>query len=83
MLSSIGTQTVVAPERAGEASGVTLAILVGAAGLSVAVAATAIELVARGGTGLGTPIDEVLRVLAIASAALAAALMLARRFVAG
>ncbi|MEX2253476.1 MAG: MFS transporter [Thermoleophilaceae bacterium] len=82
VLSSIGTQTVVAPERAGEASGVTLAILVGVAGLFVAVAATAIELVAQGGTGLGTAVEEVLRALAIGSGVLALALMLLRRAVA-
>lgn len=69
-MASVGTQTVVPPERAGQASGVTLSIVIGLAGLGVAVAATLME----GGTSLGTSIEDLLRWLAIGSAAIAALL---------
>lgn len=76
-LSSIGTQTVVSPDRAGEASGVMLTIVVGVAGLGVALGAALIEIVGGGGTGQGDAIQDILRVLAIASAVFGAALGLA------
>ena len=69
-MASVGTQTVVAPERAGQASGVTLAIVIGSAGLAVAVAAVLIE----GGPNLGTAIEGLLRWIAIGGAAAAAIL---------
>ena len=50
-LSSVGTQTVVPTEKAGAASGVTLAIVIGAGGLCVALAATLIQSITAGGTG--------------------------------
>jgi len=75
-LSSIGTQTVVAPDRAGEASGVTLALVVGVAGLGVALVAALIEIVSGGGTGQGDAIEDILRMLAVASAVFGAALAL-------
>jgi EmrB/QacA subfamily drug resistance transporter len=78
-LASVGTQAVVAPDRAGQASGVTLAIVIGTAGLFVTIAATVIESVAGGGTGLGTAIEDTVRVLAIASVILASALLLITR----
>ncbi|MGH2961261.1 MAG: MFS transporter [Solirubrobacterales bacterium] len=68
-LSSVGTQTVVSTERAGAASGVTLAIVIGAGGLCVALAATLIQSLAAGGTGEGAAIENLLRVLAAWSAA--------------
>lgn len=77
-LSSIGTQTVVPEERAGEASGVTLAIVVGVAGLCVALAAALIEVIAGGLTGEGDAIQSILRVLAVASGVLGVVLTLAR-----
>lgn len=42
-MATIGTQAVVSKERAGEASGVTLAIVIGLAGLAVAIAGTVID----------------------------------------
>jgi MFS family permease len=77
-LSSIGTQTVVPQERAGEASGVTLAIVVGVAGLCVALAAALIEVIAGGLTGEGDAIQSILRVLAVASGVVGVALTLSR-----
>jgi EmrB/QacA subfamily drug resistance transporter len=71
-MASVGTQTVVAPERAGQASGVTLAIVIGSAGIAVAVAAVLIE----GGAGLGTATEGLLRWVAIGSAVASAALVL-------
>ncbi|MGH2956996.1 MAG: MFS transporter, partial [Solirubrobacterales bacterium] len=81
-LVSVGTQASVPDQQAGEASGVSLAIVIGAAGLCVAIAAALIESIAAGGTGEGTAIEDILRVLAIASVVLAvplAALGRARR----
>jgi MFS family permease len=77
-LASIGTQTVVSPDRAGEASGVMLAIVVGVAGLGVALGAALIEILSGGGTGEGNAIEEILRVLAVASAAFGIGLALLR-----
>jgi EmrB/QacA subfamily drug resistance transporter len=77
-LSSIGTQTVVSADRAGEASGVMLAIVVGVAGLGVALGAALIEILSGGGTGEGDAIQGILRVLAIASAVFGIGLVTAR-----
>lgn len=63
-MASIGTQTVVPAERAGQASGVTLSIVIGVAGLAVATAATLIE----GGAGEGASIETLLRWVAIGGA---------------
>ena len=76
---SVGTQAVVSQERAGEASGVSLAIVIGMAGLGVAVVASLIEVIATGGTSEGTAIEEILRVIAIASVVLAFPLALIGR----
>jgi hypothetical protein len=76
---SVGTQTVVAVDRAGEASGVSLSIVIGMAGLGVAVVASLIEVVAGGGTGEGAAIEQILRVLAIGSVAVAIPLAFAGR----
>ena len=70
-MASVGTQSVVSTARAGEASGVTLAIVIGVAGLAVALTASLIEVVAAGGTGEGSAVEEILRALAIGSVALA------------
>jgi hypothetical protein len=64
---SVGTQTVVSVDRAGEASGVALSIVIGMAGLGVAVVASLIEIVSGGGTGEGEAIEQILRVIAIGS----------------
>jgi EmrB/QacA subfamily drug resistance transporter len=68
---SVGTQAVVPADRAGEASGVSLSIVIGMAGLAVAVVASLIEVVAGGGTSEGEAIERILRVIAIASVFLA------------
>jgi EmrB/QacA subfamily drug resistance transporter len=78
-LSSIGTQTVVPTQQAGEASGVTLTIVVGVAGLCVALAAALIEVLVADGTSQGDAIQEILRVIAIASAVVGVVLALGRR----
>lgn len=77
-LTSVGTQTVVPLEEAGAASGITLAIVVGVAGLGVAVAAALIETLTGGGTTQGDAIETLLRWIAIVSGAVAVALVLAR-----
>ncbi len=76
---SVGTQTVVSVDRAGEASGVSLSIVIGMAGLGVALVASLIEVVAGGGTSEGTAIEQILRVLAIGSVVIAIPLAFAGR----
>ncbi len=75
-MASVGTQTVVPAERAGQASGVTLAIVIGTAGLGVAAAATLIEA-GSSHHDLGPAIEDLLRWMAIGSVVLAGALGLA------
>jgi hypothetical protein len=60
----VGTQAVVRKERAGEASGVTLTLVVGIAGLSVAGAASALRELGQHGTSASDAITWVLVVLA-------------------
>jgi MFS family permease len=71
---SVATQTVVKPERAGEASGVTLTIVVAVAGLCVATAATVLEVLEAGGATAGEANEQLLRWLAIGALAVSAAL---------
>jgi MFS family permease len=71
---SVATQTVVKPERAGEASGVTLTIVVAVAGLCVATAATILEVLEAGGATAGEANEQLLRWLAIGALAVSAAL---------
>jgi MFS family permease len=75
-LSSVGTQTVVPERQAGAASGLTLSIVIGVAGLCVALAASLIEVMSHGGTSQGDAIEDVLRTIAIGSAAFALVLTL-------
>jgi EmrB/QacA subfamily drug resistance transporter len=66
--TTVATQAVVRPERAGEAAGVTLTALVTLAGVGVAVSGTVLEMLQRAGmTGmsLGNAIDLILFVLAV------------------
>ena len=66
--TTVATQAVVRPERAGEAAGVTLTALVTLAGVGVAVSGTVLEMLQRTGmTGmsLGNAIDLILFVLAV------------------
>jgi EmrB/QacA subfamily drug resistance transporter len=58
--ASVGTQAVVRRERAGEASGVTLTLLVGLGGLFIAVSASLLEEIGQGGT---SPADAIRAVL--------------------
>jgi hypothetical protein len=62
--TTVATQAVVRPERAGEAAGVTLTALVTLAGVGVAVAGTVLEMLERGGQSTATAIDTILGVLA-------------------
>jgi EmrB/QacA subfamily drug resistance transporter len=78
-LASVGTQTVVPTEKAGAASGVTLAVVIGVAGLSVAIVTAIIDGLVAGGTSQGDAIESIWRVSAIASAVLGVALGLAGR----
>ena len=71
---SVGTQAVVRPERAGEASGVTLAVVVAGAGLFVAVSATVLELLTTHHRTEGAAIADLLHALALATLAIAAGL---------
>ncbi|MFA9401235.1 MAG: MFS transporter [Acidobacteriota bacterium] len=73
-MATIGTQAVVSPDRAGEASGVTLAIVIGTAGLSVAAAGAIINEVGTDPVALGDSIEAMLLGLAIISVALTAVL---------
>ena len=70
-MASVGTQTVVPPERTGQASGLTLAIVIGSAGIGVAAAAAVIEA----STSLGTAIEDMLLWIAIGSAVAAGILV--------
>jgi EmrB/QacA subfamily drug resistance transporter len=62
--TTVATQAVVRPERAGEAAGVTLTALVTLAGVGVAVSGTTLEVLARSGMSLSGAIDTILGVLA-------------------
>jgi EmrB/QacA subfamily drug resistance transporter len=78
--TTVATQAVVRPERAGEAAGVTLTVLVSLAGVGVAVSSTVLEMLQRNGITVGSAIDAILAVLtALLLAAGAAVLWTARR----
>jgi EmrB/QacA subfamily drug resistance transporter len=62
--TTVATQAVVRPERAGEAAGVTLTALVTLAGVGVAVAGTVLEMLQRGGQSTAAAIDVILGALA-------------------
>lgn len=62
--TTVATQAVVRPERAGEAAGVTLTALVTLAGVGVAVSGTVLEMLERTGISTGGAIDLILAVLA-------------------
>ncbi len=63
--ANVATQGVVRPDRAGEASGMTLTILVTAGGIGVAAAAAAITLQQGSGSSAHIAIDLTLRVVAL------------------
>jgi EmrB/QacA subfamily drug resistance transporter len=62
--TTVATQAVVRPERAGEAAGVTLTALVTLAGVGVAVSGTVLEMLERGGMSTCSAIDTILSVFA-------------------
>ncbi len=62
--TTVATQTVVAPQRAGEAAGVTLTFLVTIAGIGVAVAGTSLEVLQRNGFDAGDAISTILAIIA-------------------
>lgn len=76
--ANVGTQDVVRPERAGEASGVLLTVLVTAGGIGIAAAAGAIALLESSGTTPNHAINATLRAIAIAILAGAAVVMAVR-----
>jgi Na+/melibiose symporter-like transporter len=75
---NVGTQDVVRPERAGEASGVVLTIVVTAGGVGIAAAASAIAQLEASGTSTHDAIDGTLRVIALLVIASAAVVMAVR-----
>jgi predicted MFS family arabinose efflux permease len=75
-MATIGTQAVVATERAGEASGVTLAIVIGMAGIAVAAAGTIVSDAGTGKVALGDSIEQLLLWMAVATVFLTVALYL-------
>jgi MFS family permease len=77
--ANVATQGVVRPERAGEASGVVLTILVTAGGIGLAGAANAITLLEHSGTSTRGAIQGTLRVSAIAVLAAAVVVMAVRQ----
>ncbi len=58
--TSVSTQAVVPPEKAGEASGVVLTIVVAMGGVAIAVASSIIETAGRGGGALESALEGVL-----------------------
>jgi MFS family permease len=62
--TTVATQAVVRPERAGEAAGVTLTALVTLAGVGVAVSGTVLEMLERAGMSTAGAIYAILGVLA-------------------
>jgi predicted MFS family arabinose efflux permease len=62
--TTVATQAVVRPERAGEAAGVTLTALVTLAGVGVAASGTVLEMLQRAGLSTGDAVDAIVAVLA-------------------
>jgi multisubunit Na+/H+ antiporter MnhB subunit len=62
--TTVATQAVVRPERAGEAAGVTLTSLVTMAGVGVAVSSTMLEVLQQHGLSSAHAIDAILGALA-------------------
>ena len=62
--TTVATQAVVRPERAGEAAGVTLTALVTLAGVGVAVSGTVLEMLQRVGMSAAGAVDAIVAVLA-------------------
>ena len=82
-LPSIGSQTVVAPARAGEAAGINLTVMVTIAGVAVALAGTLIDLENAGIADIIAATGGVVRLVSVLSllggAALSAIALIGRR----
>lgn len=74
-MASVGTQVTVPPERAGLASGVTLAVLIGSGGLAVATLSTLIVAGAGSAANLGSDLETAFFAIAIGSVLAAVALL--------
>jgi EmrB/QacA subfamily drug resistance transporter len=64
--TTVATQTVVRPQRAGEAAGIALTSMITLGGVGVAVSGTLLETLGRNGIATGDGIDLILAVLAAA-----------------
>ncbi|MEZ5078659.1 MAG: MFS transporter [Solirubrobacterales bacterium] len=74
-MASVGTQVTVPPERAGLASGVTLAVLVGLGGLAIATLSTLTVADAGSAASLGSALETAFLAIAIGSVLIAAAVL--------
>ncbi|MCE5291226.1 MAG: MFS transporter [Nocardiaceae bacterium] len=77
--TTVATQSVVSPARAGEAAGVTLTVIVTLAGVGIAVASTVIEMLESQGSSLETAVGRILQVLALGLLLAGAAVLAASR----
>jgi MFS family permease len=77
--TTVATQAVVAPERAGEAAGIALTSMVTFGGVGVAVSGTALEVLQHRGMSAGDGISAILLVLAAILLVSVAALAMLRR----
>lgn len=77
--ASVGTQAVVPQEKAGAASGVTLAIVIAGAGIALVVATAFIRELSDGPTPTSGAIQDVLRAVACLTLAVGGLLLLAAR----
>ena len=64
--TTVATQAVVSPQRAGEAAGIALTAMIAMGGVGVAVAGTVLERLRNNGISIGVGIDVILAVLAVA-----------------
>jgi EmrB/QacA subfamily drug resistance transporter len=77
--TTVATQAVVRPERAGEAAGVALTSLVTLAGVGVAASGTMLEMLRQGGISTGSGIEAIFLVIAAALLPAAIAVLASRR----
>jgi EmrB/QacA subfamily drug resistance transporter len=77
--TTVATQAVVRPERAGEAAGVTLTALVTLAGVGVAASGTVLEILQRAGVSTAGAVDAIVAVLAALLLPAGAAVLLTAR----
>ena len=77
--TTVATQAVVRPERAGEAAGVALTSLVTLAGVGVAVSGTMLEVLTRAGMSTGNGIEAIFLTVAAALLPAAVAVLAFRR----